>query len=83
MQVGAQLFLICTSPRAPLAEAYGGKIISYADDTQLIFSCDKGKDIDGDEIRSCLTEVFKWLKENQLKCNSDKSHSFLRPALCE
>lgn len=61
------------STLASLAEACGAKIISYADNTQLIFTCENGADFDGEKVRSCLTMVFNWLNRNQLNCNSEKS----------
>lgn len=67
------LFNLYMSPLAPVAEACRAKVISYADDTQLLFTCDKGADFKGGKINQCLTRVFTWLRENQLKCNPEKS----------
>lgn len=67
------LFNLYMTPLAPLAEACGAKIISYADDTQLLFTCNKGAYFEGEKINSCLSKVFSWLRLNQLKCNPEKS----------
>lgn len=67
------LFNLYMTPLAALAESLGAKIVSYADDTQLLFTCNKGHSFRGDQINSCLFEVFLWLQRHQLKCNSEKS----------
>lgn len=66
-------FNIYLSPLAGIAESFGAQIITYADDTQLLFTCDKGTDFAGEDIKNCLSAVFSWFQMNQLKCNSDKS----------
>lgn len=67
------LFNLFVAPLAAIVESHGARIVSYADDTQLLFTCEKAADFDGDDIRQCLTDVFLWLQRNHLKCNSDKS----------
>lgn len=67
------LFNLYLSPLANLVESYGAQIVSYADDTQLLFTCDKDSEFQGEAIKTCLSAVFSWLQLNELKCNSDKS----------
>lgn len=67
------LFNLYLAPLASLAEQNGAKIISYADDTQLLFTCEKGSEFDGHAINACLSEVFSWLNDNQMTCNPHKS----------
>lgn len=71
------LFNLYMSLLAHLAEAHGAKIISYADDTQLLFTCDKKSDLRGEVINACLSDVFAWFQLHQLKCNPDKSEIIL------
>lgn len=67
------LFNLYVAPLADLAVSLGAKIVSYTDDTQLLFTCGKGDLFNGDQINSCLSEVFAWLQNHQLKCNHEKS----------
>lgn len=66
------LFNLYMTPFASLVERFGASVISYADNTQLLFTCKKGGEFNGEQINKCLREVFAWFRLNQLKCNSEK-----------
>lgn len=67
------LFNIYMAPLASLAEQRGAKVITYADDTQLLFMCEKDEPFNDNSIYLCLTKVFDWFRQNRLSCNSAKT----------
>ena len=74
--LGPLLFLLYTADVAVIAESYGVRVHSYADDTQLYTSCSA---LDGpdaaDQLLRCIADVDvnKWMSSNRLKLNADKT----------
>lgn len=65
------------SPLIQIADTFGAKVISYVDDSQLLFSWNKGSEANCGHVKSCLTAVFYWLAKAQLKCNQEKTKILL------
>jgi len=66
--------MLYTADVAVIAESYGVRVHSYADDTQLYTSCSA---LDGpdaaDQLLRCIADVDKWMSSNRLKLNADKT----------
>lgn len=71
--LSSALFNACLTPLGWLAEELGAKVISYADNIQLLFTCGKGEEIAGETFKECLSSVFHWMTINHLKCNAEKT----------
>lgn len=70
------LFNIYMTPLVYLAESLGAKVMAYADDTQLPFLWNRGEESVA-AAQHCLSSVFQWLANAQLKCNEGKSEVLL------
>lgn len=64
------------TPLVYLAESLGAKVMAYADDTQLLFLWSRGEE-SVVAAQHCLSSVFQWLANAQLKCNEGKSEVLL------
>lgn len=69
--LGPTLFLIYLNDLCDL-KLEGGKIISYADDTALIFSANKWEDVYG-MAQAGFNTVCHWFKRNMLTLNAEKT----------
>lgn len=70
--IGPTLFLIYINDLCNLT-INNGKIISYADDTALIFSGKSSEEV-YDHAQRGFNEVNKWLQHHLLTLNSEKTH---------
>jgi len=75
--LGPILFTIYTLPLVDIARKYGLRVHTYADDTQLYISF---KPLDPNSlpakinvIQACFLEIKKWMSDNLLKLNGEKT----------
>ena len=75
--LGPILFITYTRPIAELCRRHGVSVHLYADDTQIYLSYDIRDSAKADEavhqIEKCLMDIKKWMTDNKLKLNDDKS----------
>jgi hypothetical protein len=75
--LGPILFLLYISPIADIIRSHGLDFHLYADDTQLYisFSCssDVEMEIAKQRIEACVNDIDKWMHDNKLKLNGDKT----------
>ncbi|KAJ1129421.1 hypothetical protein NDU88_007791 [Pleurodeles waltl] len=67
------LFNVYMSPLATIARQHNLKIITYADDTQLILSLTSDPDAARASLHEGMKDVAEWMKNSRLKLNSDKT----------
>lgn len=70
------LFNIYMKPRADLILPYGIKIVTYADDTQLVVALNHPLSSPSD-LESCLKKVATWMERSCLRLNGDKTELML------
>ena len=73
--LGPELFKDYISPLASLIRSHGVHWHGYADDTQLYVTFRPGEDEDRaiEQLQNCITEIKKWMKQNFLKLNDEKT----------
>ena len=76
--VGPVLFILYTNPLSNLVERHSISSQSFADDTQLLDSCQPDHlDTTVQRMQNCIFNVKLWMDCNKLKLNDDKSESIL------
>jgi len=70
---GPLLFLIFANDLPLIINDSNTSLITYADDTSLIFTGDNFKAVQ-DGLEKHGEEVMKWFKANNMVCNGDKSN---------
>ena len=73
--LGPELFKDYTSPLCDVILSFGVQMHCYADDTQLFVSFKPGRNESAvlANLEKCITGVRKWMANNFLKLNDDKS----------
>lgn len=72
--LGPLLFILYTKDLEAIVTKYGFTVHLYADDTQVYFSFDVHSDSpDMSSISACFAEVKRWMADNFLKLNDDKT----------
>ena len=75
--LGPILFTVYTTPLASVIRKHGLEFHLYADDTQLYIafkpSCPSSKSDGIKKLEGCIGEIRKWMSENMLKLNEDKT----------
>ena len=78
--LGPILFLIYTLPLAEILRNYGVEFHFYADDTQIYMSFVPTvveAELTTDLLSDCVKEIKKWMTQNMLQLNSDKTEIIL------
>ena len=75
--LGPLFFILYTKELQDLVESHGLNIHLYADDTQIYLSFNSKDPQDAHDMKAklaeCFTDIKKWMTENYLKLNEDKS----------
>ena len=72
--LGPQKFCSYTKPLATIIQQYGINYHMYADDTQLYIPLQFSNNKDSiTRLESCIKDVEKWMQNNFLKLNGDKT----------
>lgn len=66
-------FNIYLAPLCAIISKWGIKTISYADNTQLVFSFKDHTANSFERFRGCLCDVSSWMNNNKLKLNAEKT----------
>ena len=79
--LGPILFMLYTSPIGDIVRTYGINFHLYADDSQLYktfsTSCMSQLDNAKSTLEACIIEIDKWMLQNSLKMNGDKTETIL------
>ena len=78
--LGPQWFTIYTYPIRDIILRYNLRYHVYADDTQLYVSFRPDQDqaeVSIDNLKSCISEIHRWMQENFLQLNADKTEFML------
>ena len=82
--LGPVLFIMYTTPLTPIIHSHSVHHEMFADDTQLELS-DYPENYDSitSRLQNCVSDVKKWMFDNKLKLNDDKTEAirFMKPAL--
>ena len=71
---GPGTFPAYTQPIGTVARHHGIHLHLYADDTQLYIGCDlQEHQSSQQQLETCVAEVRRWMAENMLKLNDDKT----------
>ena len=75
------LFMLYTSPIGDIVRSYDINFHLYGDDSQLYitFSTSSMSQLDNAKwtLEACVTEIDKWMLQNSLKMNGDKTETIL------
>ena len=75
--LGPILFTVYTTPLGSIIRKHGLEFHLYADDTQLYIafkpSCPTSKSDGIKKLEGCIGDIRKWMSENMLKLNEDKT----------
>ena len=92
--LGARMYTMYTEPMRRIIEKHNISYHSYADDTQLYIHCDNNEiSIQAaiTQLELCIADVCKWMTENALKLNEEKTdfiifaahtNQYSTPSLC-
>lgn len=61
------------APLAKIAGGFGTRIVSYADDTQLVVSLTQAPETAASNFTACMQELALWMAKNCLKLNGNKT----------
>ncbi|KAJ1089861.1 hypothetical protein NDU88_003005, partial [Pleurodeles waltl] len=67
------LFNVYMRPLAGIVEPFGVKLVSYADDTQLVVSFSKARPDLGTALGPCLKAVATWMAGSKMKLDNEKT----------
>ena len=75
--LGPKYYVMYTKPVGAICRKHGLNNHFYADDSQLYFSFNPINNISIEEtitrVTNCLNEIIKWMNNNMLKLNTDKT----------
>ena len=92
--LGARMYTMYTEPMRRIIEKHNISYHSYADDTQLYIHCDNNElsiQTAITQLELCIADVCKWMAENVLKLNEEKTdfiifaahtNQYSTPSLC-
>lgn len=67
------LFNVYLAPLAPIIEQFGVKVVSYADDTQLVFSFREHTEAAFTKFKQCMRRVVTRMTDSCMKLNTEKT----------
>ena len=74
--LGARMYTMYTEPMRTIIEKHNISCHGYADDTQLYIHCDNNElaiKAAIDQLEHCIADVCKWMTQNALKLNEEKT----------
>ena len=74
--LGPKQFIGYTAPLSDIVEKDGLRLHLYADDTQIYLAfdpSDESMDISMEKLEKCISKIRKWMADNFLKLNDDKT----------